>query len=65
MADPRGATHTGISAHLPVFRSTAALRSTRGVVAAMADEGTARALVIPNHGVSDPTVAFSFTSAVG
>jgi hypothetical protein len=31
----------------------------------MADEGTARALVIPNHGVSDPTVAFSFTSAVG
>jgi predicted TIM-barrel fold metal-dependent hydrolase len=44
----------------PVVASTGQTGSVAGLLAALDEEGTERALVIPNYGVPDPDVAFGF-----
>jgi uncharacterized protein len=43
----------------PISPDTSALASVRELLATLDDEGTERALVLPNYGVPDPDVAFA------
>lgn len=44
----------------PVVPASAQLASVDALIAALDDEGTERAVVLPNYGVPDPDVAFGF-----